>query len=309
MSKNRIKFRSVFRIGFIITVILGLLAVSVTMVQHAFAQATATSIPSDTPYHFDFSNPVGLQLTLQFRIIQFTQAVNSSLCGQLVIIHEKKSSKEYLGLKPCTKGGGPYIFVIRPREMLGAYQFVNAKIKTGKKINTEEFGVVNKYLSSFESYYPLEQCSKCGFVSKPVVPPEFLPQSTGQAGELAQVTGQAVVGSGEGSSQIQPLFIFPTPRFLTMDTPTPVPTSSSTLEQPVETSKPTNAPVSNATGLPAPEVILEPVTAVNPTLPAPVNEEPPFNISQKSVVSYSLYTLILVPLMVAGILWRRSRKR
>jgi hypothetical protein len=114
-----------------------------------------------------------------------------------VIIQDEKTHKDYLGFVPCNRGGGPYIFETRPRELLGYYQLVNVKFKNGKKIYSKEFGELKRYITTFETYYPLEQCSKCGSISAPIAPPGFIfPEQNPTATPIPSTAAAAFPSTG-----------------------------------------------------------------------------------------------------------------
>ncbi len=285
-----------------------------------------TPTPTETPFRFKASGGncgpdlAKLQLTLQSRVYQLTRAVNGTFCGSLVILHEKKTNKEYLGLLPCSGKGEPYIFQTRPRELLNYYQFVNIKFRKGKRINTNEFGELNRYIASFQTYYPLDQCSKCGFVSQPVSPPEFLfpggsPSATPAPPSAAILNSvNTWLESGEGFSSSDLSFVFPTPTINSGRTESPTPSRTAELalspepevspaSQTILQNKVTQAEGSSPALTPSPTATHSPMNIVLE------NDEPPADLPEESTMSYSLYTLILVPLMVLGIIWRRSRIR
>ncbi len=261
-----------------------------------------------------------LNLSLQFQVIKATRSLKGTLCGRLVIIKDIKTKKDYLGLMPCT-GGGPYIFATRPRELLNYYQLINVKFKTGNKIRAEGYGDLTRYIVNFDTYYPMVDCSGCGYLPgyAPVstqsefIFPGSTPNST-PSPLLAQA--QLAVGGGieeSGSSD----FVFPTPTtaFEMSDislepskTPTPTANSSPQLAPSAseglvalpqtQTSIPTPSPTIQAASLVtrAPAVISGVLNNTKPPI------QPPFGI-----LGYSLYTFLLVPPIVFWILWRRAR--
>ena len=136
------------------------------------------------------------------------------LCGKLIILKDLKFEKYYLGLQVCG-GGDILIFQTRPRELLNYYQLREAKIGKGAKISTE-LGDFTHYITTFESYIPISDCSECGKILTP--------------------TPRELVGTPEGTQSL----VFPTATIglpTATFTRTPVPTP--TVPSPTPTIQPT----------------------------------------------------------------------
>jgi hypothetical protein len=164
------------------------------------------------------------------------------LCGKLVYITyvvQKHPQQEpvflegekihTIGLIPCTGSSLPYIFKVKPLDLVYFYQFRDAVVSSGKKVCTKEYGCLNLYITSFKNYVGMDRCSDCGkynmpptwthvpltpFTATPIPPtqPLILPSSP-----TPTETPTATPGS-------------PTPGLFAVlyDTPTPAPPASPT---------------------------------------------------------------------------------
>jgi hypothetical protein len=278
--------KSFIRIFISITLVLGLLLLQAMLWTGVSAQQpTKTPEPTETLFRLPISgNYCGpglgkLNLELQYRIINATKAVKGALCGRMVFIKDVKTGVDYLGLVPCSRGS-VYILKQRPKELLNYYQFVGAKIVKGKAVHSEEFGDITQYITKFQTYYPLDQCASCGNLpgTGPISPPEY-----------AFPTPSPVSGLGGFLTPI-PAPTTSTPQFLAQamklpaSIPTLTPTSTAT-----PTISPTATPVSHTPGVMRQET------------------KPPANQPLDRILSYALYTFLLVPLFFLAILWKRTR--
>lgn len=84
-----------------------------------------------------------------------------NFCGRLVFLNDYKSGTQYLGLVSCGSYK-PYIFSVRPRDLYSYYWLVNAKIANGASIYVENYGEIHTYITTFETYEPIDDCKACG---------------------------------------------------------------------------------------------------------------------------------------------------
>ena len=96
-----------------------------------------------------------------------------SLCGKLVFLTgyypapgKTKISVATIGLIPCGIGK-PLIFQIHPRYLVPYYQFEGAEIGAGRMICTDQYGCLDQYILTFDTFYDLENCAQCGLVNLP----------------------------------------------------------------------------------------------------------------------------------------------
>ena len=314
--------RNYCRVLLALVISLGLLYIPAIAWSNVYAQVSEVPTPTDTPFKFSSSGNCGvdytkLYLQIQYQNIRSERSIKEALCGRLVILQDKKTKKDLLGFMPCNKGGGPYIFATRPRELLDYYQLVNAKIKKGKKIFIKDYGVINKYIQTFETYYPLDQCSSCGTVSLPGSKPVFIfPGQVPSATPIPTLQGNSNLagkwlGIGLTSSRVAGEFVFPTAHSPVSQELVSSTTTSNTAAI-VERSPSATAIVNS---LPEPEAtatlthdIAPTSTPANLKIAGPVKEiKPPTEKPLLSALGYSLYTFLLIPLIIFLIIWRRSR--
>lgn len=324
MKSLRRRNQKIFRVFLALSILLGMLLAQVTAWSQVYAQASDTPTPTETRFKISndgqgFCGPdlAKLYLKLQYQVIEATRSVKGVLCGRLVIIQDEKTHKDYLGFVPCNRGGGPYIFETRPRELLGYYQLVNVKFKNGKKIYSKEFGELKKYISTFETYYPLEQCSKCGSISAPIAPPGFIfpgqnPTTTPIPPLAAAVfPSSGLLGVDPNYLSQDMEFAFPSqppPAENELNDPASTPASlplSEVIQAPASQLVQTDIPAATLTPTP---VILPTSTPTNSKVIGPIgNIKPPTDDPLLSALGYSLYAFLLIPLIVLLIIWRRSR--
>jgi hypothetical protein len=289
-TRSLSEYKSFLRIFIPISLVLGLLLLQAMLWTGASAQQpTITPEPTETTFKIPSQNNycgsdlAKLYLDLQFRVINATKAVKGTLCGRLVLIKDYKTGVDYLGLVPCNRGG-VYILKQRPKELLNYYQFVDTKFGKGKTVYSKEFGEITQYITKFQTYYPLDQCSSCGNLpgAGPVKPPEF-----------AFPTPSPVSGLGG---------------FLT---PIPAPTTSTPqlLAQALNPRRsiPTLAP----TATDAPTLTATPTPAASPENSQldvmDLESKPPTRQPLDRIMSYGPYTFVLVPLLFLVLLWKRTR--
>ena len=92
-----------------------------------------------------------------------------TLCGKLVFLtgyylERDKPQVATIGLLPCGKGK-PLIFQIHPRYLVPYYQFEDAVIGTGRAICTDQYGCLDQYITTFKTFYDLENCAQCGLAN------------------------------------------------------------------------------------------------------------------------------------------------
>jgi hypothetical protein len=99
----------------------------------------------------------------------------STLCGRLVFLEDLKTGARLIGLIPCNESR-PLIFAARPGELFEFYRLTNVVIKKGDKVTTLAYGVLENYITRFESYKQIYSCRDCDPNAASVLPP-----SAGQA--------------------------------------------------------------------------------------------------------------------------------
>lgn len=301
--------------GFSRIIMLLILTLGLFSIQASFWPGISQQQPTRTPTATRFiigegfnacgNGLANLNLSIQYQIIQETRAVKSSFCGRLVtltqfrgknLLPNKQVTRTLLGVVPC-KGGGIYILNMRPRELYGYYEFVNVVKSTGRKINTKEFGPVSTYIDRFQTYYPLNNCSECGQISQGYVP------------FATQEVVFPVLTQPPSSTLIVPLIV----PSATPESASPTPTASPSLT-PTQIS-PSVTPVSLesraapiAQSTPAAPMLSGSFSSQGSQPFADVRElKPPTEPPKFGFLSYSLYTLVLIPLIVLVIIVRQKR--
>ena len=92
----------------------------------------------------------------------FYQSNNNrgTLCGQLVFLVDYKTQARLIGLIPCN-GNRPLIFAARPGELYEFYRLTNVTIKKGDKVNTLTHGMLDTYITRFDSPKQIASCRLC----------------------------------------------------------------------------------------------------------------------------------------------------
>jgi hypothetical protein len=314
------KNKKTYRIIMAIFLSLGLLLVQATVWSQVYAQATSTPTVTETLFRIgggggaNYCGPdlARLYMDLQYKVIQATRRVKGAVCGRLVIIQDVKSKKEYIGLMPCNRPDGPYIFNMRPNQLLNYYMLVDVKIKKGKVIVSKDFGEVSRYITQFSTFYRIDDCYSCGYLPAPISSPPFVfpsPTSTNSASAFtSDIKGTLIALSGfQGfvtSSKYEYGSAYSTgvpSESLDKEvdlTATPAP-KQETLVPPASISENSPAPYLTMTPTPEPGVSqTQGVITAN-------NEKPP-SVEPISFLNYSRYTLLLVPLIILVIILLRA---
>jgi hypothetical protein len=103
----------------------------------------------------------------------------STLCGRLVFLEDLKTGARLIGLIPCNESR-PLIFAARPGELFEFYRLTNVVIKKGDKVTTLAYGVLENYITRFESYKQIYSCRDCDPNAASARPP-----SAGQAADCS----------------------------------------------------------------------------------------------------------------------------
>ncbi len=103
--------------------------------------------------------------TLCGRLVYLTYAVPSGKGWVPLFVDGEKVHT--IGLLPCHGGGKPYIFRIKPMDLLYYYQFRNVEFATGKRVCTMEYGCLDLYITMFQNYVGMDRCSDCGKYNRP----------------------------------------------------------------------------------------------------------------------------------------------
>jgi hypothetical protein len=112
----------------------------------------------------------------------------STLCGRLVFLEDYKTQAKLIGLIPCNENR-PLIFAARPGELYEFYRLTNVVIKKGDKVSTLAYGVLENYITEFDSFKEIYSCRECDSNAPPQAP-----LSAAQAGECSRwVLDQAEV--------------------------------------------------------------------------------------------------------------------
>jgi hypothetical protein len=83
------------------------------------------------------------------------------LCGKLVFITEAETGLVRAALRTCSQGK-IYIFAVNPREVVPYYQFRDAVIASGPRFLSNEYGVLDLYITTFKNFVGIDSCSQCG---------------------------------------------------------------------------------------------------------------------------------------------------
>jgi len=311
--------KKTYRVIMAIVLSLGLLLVQATVWSQVYAQSTSTPTATETLFKIggggnNFCGPdlARLYMELQYQAMQATRRVKGAVCGRLVIIQDVKSKKEYIGLNPCNRPDGPYIFNMRPNQLLTYYMLVDVKIKKGKVIYSKDFGPVSRYITHFSTFYRIDDCYSCGYLPAPISSPPFVfpsPTSTiepsgfmsSNQGTIVALSGfQGFVTSSEyeygnvDSTRIVSenpdtgvdLTATPTPR---QQTAVPPALISENISAPSLTTTPT--PFSRGA---KPQGVIQ------------TNNAKPPSVEPIGFLNYSLFTLLLVPLIILVIILLRA---
>jgi hypothetical protein len=277
-------------------ILVGVLLMIAGQWEGVYAQrVTDTPTPTETTFKVKINgnlngpNLAKLRMQLQYQAINATKAVKDALCGRTVYITEVKTGKQYLGIIPCNQGG-VYILKQRPRELLNYYQFINAKTGKGKTITSKEFGDISTYINKFETYHPLDQCGSCGALagSAPISPPVFV--------------FPTFPSMSDGQSATSPPLTTPTPPSL-MALPL-ISTAESSLSSPLS---PTCTPSPVFTPSPTASMTVIPVQASGSNSKLAGTIKPPTDQLLNGILAYSIYALLLIPLIILAIIWKRLR--
>ncbi len=119
--------------------------------------------------------------------------VRPLLCGKLIFITDATTGANRIGLKSCE--GEYLIFNQHPCELIDYYQFRNAVLVKGDKIQTVEVGIIKDFITGWDGYVEINSCGDCGKASS-VEPPVPHPPSSPQIfetpapvyGEIKQLT-------------------------------------------------------------------------------------------------------------------------
>jgi hypothetical protein len=107
------------------------------------------------------------------------QTNRNSLCGRLVFLEDYKTQAKLIGLIPCSESR-PIIFRARPGELYDFYRLSNVVIKKGDPVYTLAYGVLENYITRFDSFKQIGSCRECDPNAAAVQP-----RSAGQAGECS----------------------------------------------------------------------------------------------------------------------------
>jgi hypothetical protein len=120
----------------------------------------------------------------------------STLCGRLVFLEDYKTQAKLIGLIPCNENR-PLIFAARPGELYNFYRLANVVIKKGDQVNTLGYGVLENYITKFDSFKEIYSCRDCDANA-----PAQSPASAAQAGECSRwVLDQAEMAFPEINSR------------------------------------------------------------------------------------------------------------
>jgi len=223
--------------------------------------------------------------------------VEAQLCGKLITLTEYKSGKQKIGLRPCSfTNSRPILFKIKPRQLFDYYQFYNVKVEPGDQFCTSEFGCISDYITTFDTYLVMDDCSTC-LAAMPTdiaqIPEFFLPTSGIQSiPEFVFPTPTTGIGDVQNGEVDFSAYKFPTALTIKTQTPdsagktsTKIPETESRASETL-TVKPTEKPVQQAIkpDLPAPAVTTIP-RKVASIKPEGINLQTKFN-------SYSVLTSI-----------------
>ncbi len=103
----------------------------------------------------------------------------STLCGRLVFLEDYKTQARLIGLIPCNESR-PIIFAARPGELYEFYRLTNVVIKKGDQVNTLAYGVLENYITQFDSFKEIYSCRECDSNA-----PAQSPLSAVQAGDCS----------------------------------------------------------------------------------------------------------------------------